>query len=90
MSIYHYTFGLTPKPPHPGARTWRLDKRMYYGGYPSDHLAMPPACTARSGFIMAGLWNEAAQARAGAIEPRQRTAHRRRGGALAVSTHTLV
>ena len=23
---------------------------------------MPPACTARSGFIMAGMWNEAAQA----------------------------
>lgn len=51
-NIYHYTFGLTPKPPHPGARSWRLDKRMYYGAYPSDHLEMPPACTARSGFIM--------------------------------------
>ena len=60
-SIYHYTFGLTPKPPYVGARTWRLDKRQYYGGYPSDHLAMPPACTARSGFIIASMWNEAAQ-----------------------------
>jgi len=60
-SIYHYTFGLTPKPIFPGAPSWRLDKRMYYGAYPSDHLAMPPACTAKSGFIIASLWNEAAQ-----------------------------
>ena len=56
--IYHYTFGLVLKG---GGRSWRLDKRMYYGGYPADHLQMPPACTAKSGFIMAGLWNEAAQ-----------------------------
>ena len=46
-NIYHYTFGLTPKPPYPGAPSWRLDKRMFYGQYPSDHLAMPPACTAK-------------------------------------------
>lgn len=63
--IYHYTFGLTPKPPHPGAEHWRLDKRMYYGQYPSDHLRMPPACTAKSGFIIASMWNEAAQHIAG-------------------------
>ena len=44
-----------------GGRSWRLDKRMYYGGYPADHLQMPPACTAKSGFIFAGLINEAAQ-----------------------------
>ena len=56
--IYHYTFGLVLQG---GGRSWRLDKRMYYGGYPADHLQMPPACTAKSGFIMAGLWNEAAQ-----------------------------
>ena len=56
--IYHYTFGLVLSG---GGRSWRLDKRMYYGGYPADHLQMPPACTAKSGFIMAGLWNEAAQ-----------------------------
>ena len=60
-NIYHYTFGLVPKPPFPGARSWRLDKRQYYGAYPSDHLDMPPACTARSGFIIASMWNEAAQ-----------------------------
>ena len=51
-NIYHYTFGLTPKPPFPGAGFWRLDKRQYYGAYPSDHLQMPPSCTAKSGFIM--------------------------------------
>ena len=61
-TIYHYTFGLTPKPPYPGARGWRLDKRMFYGAYPSDHLDMPPVCTAKSGFIIASMWNEAAQA----------------------------
>ena len=60
-SIYHYTFGLTPKPPYPGAPVWHLDKRQYYGAYPSDHLSMPPSCTARSGFIIASMWNEAAQ-----------------------------
>ena len=59
--IYHYTFGLTPKPPYPGAPSWRIDKRQYYGNYPSDHLQMPPACTAKSGFIIASMWNEAAQ-----------------------------
>ena len=59
--IYHYTFGLTPKPPFAGAPAWRLDKRMYYGAYPSDQLSMPPMCTARSGFIIASMWNEAAQ-----------------------------
>ena len=59
--IYHYTFGLTPKPTYEGAAHWRLDKRQYYGGYPSDHLAMPPACSAKSGFIIASMWNEAAQ-----------------------------
>ncbi len=59
--IYHYTFGLTPKPVFPGAPSWRLDKRMYYGAYPSDHLSMPPACTAKSGFVIASMWNEAAQ-----------------------------
>lgn len=64
-NIYHYTFGLTPKPPYVGARAWRLDKRQYYGGYPSDHLEMPPACTARSGFIIASMFNEAAQATEG-------------------------
>ena len=53
--IYHYTFGLTPKPIFKGAPSWRLDKRMYYGGYPSDQLAMPPACTARSGFVIASM-----------------------------------
>eukprot|EP00966_Prymnesium_polylepis_P258916 5980261-Prymnesium_polylepis.1 len=56
--IYHYTFGLVV----PGTRkTWRLDKRMYYGGYPSDHLEMPPLCSAKSGFLFASLLNEAAQ-----------------------------
>jgi hypothetical protein len=71
--IYHYTFGLTPKPPHPGAEHWRLDKRMYYGAYPSDHLRMPPACTAKSGFIIASMWNEAAQC----VPPRAREPHTR-------------
>jgi len=59
--IYHYTFGLTPKPTVPGAAPWRLDKRQYYGGYPSDHLEMPPSCSAKSGFIISQMWNEAAQ-----------------------------
>ena len=57
--IYHYTFGLTPKPVFKGAAEWRLDKRMFYGAYPSDHLEMPPACTAKSGFVIASMWNEA-------------------------------
>ena len=30
-------------------------------GYPSDHLQMPPSCSARSGFIITQMWNEAAQ-----------------------------
>ena len=47
-TIYHYTFGLTPKPLYEGAPRWILDKRQYYGGYPSDHGAMPPSCSARS------------------------------------------
>ena len=34
---------------------------MFYGAYPSDHLEMPPACTAKSGFVIASMWNEAAQ-----------------------------
>ena len=61
--IYHYTFGLTPKPPARGGVKWRLDKRQYryYGGYPSDHGPMPPKCTAKSGFVIASMWNEAAQ-----------------------------
>ena len=53
--IYHYTFGLTPKPVFKGAAEWRLDKRMFYGAYPSDHLEMPPACTAKSGFVIASI-----------------------------------
>jgi len=57
--IYHYTFGLGVE--GAGGYKWRLDKRQYYGGYPSDHLSMPPACSAKSGFIFAGLINEAAQ-----------------------------
>eukprot|EP00908_Phaeocystis_cordata_P002704 Transcript_12949.p2 GENE.Transcript_12949~~Transcript_12949.p2 ORF type:complete len:369 (+),score=147.74 Transcript_12949:23-1108(+) len=32
--IYHYTFGQT------AGKGWRLDKRSYYGGYPSDQLPM--------------------------------------------------
>ena len=35
--IYHYTFGQA-------ATGWRLDKRSYFGGYPSDQLPQPPVC----------------------------------------------
>ena len=43
-------------PPHPpltlcvdqSAAGWRLDKRSYFGGYPSDQLALPPVCSPAS------------------------------------------
>ena len=43
--------------PRHGRLTARFDRPLPQ----SDHLQLPPACTAKSGFIMAGLWNEAAQ-----------------------------
>mmetsp|Transcript_39874 Transcript_39874/g.66165 ORF Transcript_39874/g.66165 Transcript_39874/m.66165 type:complete len:743 (+) Transcript_39874:14-2242(+) len=57
--IYHYTFGLVV--PDKRGKTWRIDKRQYYGYYPADNLGMPPTCSARSGFIITSLFNEASQ-----------------------------
>ena len=53
--IYHYTF-------HQQAAGWRIDKRQYYGGYPSDQLPLPPVCSPISTFIHTNLWTEAARA----------------------------
>ena len=39
--IYHYTFGQA-------AAGWRLDKRSYFGQYPSDQLPQPPVCSPAS------------------------------------------
>ena len=52
--IYHYTFGQA-------AAGWRLDKRSYFGGYPSDQLALPPVCSPASLTWETLLFNEAAQ-----------------------------
>ena len=56
-------------PPHPpltlcveqSAAGWRLDKRSYFGGYPSDQLALPPVCSPASLTWETLLFNEAAQ-----------------------------
>ncbi|KAL1524994.1 hypothetical protein AB1Y20_019870 [Prymnesium parvum] len=61
--IYHYTFGLHVD--GPGGTAWSLDKRRYFGSYPSDHIELPPRCSSKSGFIYAGMLNEAAQNIAG-------------------------
>lgn len=53
--IYHYTFGHVL----PG---WKLDKRMYSGRYPPDHMPPPPLCSAKSAAVIRDLWTEAAQA----------------------------
>jgi hypothetical protein len=53
--VYHYTFSHA-------LSGWKLDKRMYFGGYPPDHMPPPPLCSAKSASVIRDLWTEAAQA----------------------------